>query len=192
MKKILLLGLALLVPITFSDFVDEAHAYSSNVGNDPDTSDTTGLDAEGDLETRQYKKSTTAGQSEAIVKGTALRYADVNDGYTMTRAFAQTVAGHRRLACIALDDVATGDTNYHRCATKGYMKIRYDILTTGQPIEAGQPVCFTGFGIAAGCAQAGGGLATSPMATANGRAVMPLENKLTGQGVDLKVILNLQ
>jgi len=185
MKKFLLiLGLALLA----NPFTEEAHAYSSQVGVDPDKSGI-GNGSDGgpmgnEIETKAAKKSATAGRSEALIAGIVVGYEPTaGDGYTVTRAIAQTERGLNTLAGVVTDVVATGDTSYHRIITKGFARVRYN--GSVYAITAGRRACVDASGVVRGCA-----LGAALEATAN-TGIVPLESK-TGSGTDLKVMINLQ
>lgn len=135
-KFIAILG-ALLLPAV-------AMAYVSNQGTDP---------AAGNYES-EYKtaqKSTTALYSDAVSRGHGLFY-DENDYtglYKVSRYDSQTqfaAASAKRHACIASKDVATGDTGYFPCVTRGYVDYARYIAGTAQgggnvPIAAGDYLC---------------------------------------------------
>lgn len=188
-KFLILAGLALLAfPLT------KANAYSSAAGADPDHSSSGGQDTnnnglatnlQGDVETKAIKKSAVAGSSEALISGLVVAYDTTgDDGYTVTRAVAQTIVGQKRLSCVTTDDVATGDTTYHRCITKGFVRVRYNGSVAGKPIEEGRNACVDASGVVRGCYLA------AAEATAN-TGIIPLESK-TDSGTDLKVMINLQ
>lgn len=187
MKKnlILILGLALLAPT----LTPEAHAYSSPAGADPDKSGIgtgAGQNLSNDIETKAIKKSTTAGSSEALVAGLVVAYDQTAlDGYTVTRAVTQDRLGLNTLACVTVDTVATGDTAYHQCITKGMVYVQFDGTQTGKPIEAGRPACVDASGKVRGCL-----LSSALEATAN-TGIIPLESQ-TGSGTRLRVLLNLR
>ena len=183
-KSLWILGLALLVPLVN---MEQAKAYSSAVGVDPFQSDNgTGNAGLGDYETKQIVKSSTASASEALVARLIVAYdTTAVDGYTVTRAVTQTVPGQQLLACITTDAVATSDTTYHRCITKGFARVKYDAAT---PIEIGRPVCANAGGIARGCILGGPNAAE---ATAN-TGIISLESKASGTGDYLRVLVNLK
>lgn len=183
--KNLILGLALLV-LAVPVFTEKAQAYSSNVGADPKESDggnpNTGY---GDLETKVVVKSQTAGESASILARRVLAYGQTaDDGYTVTRMVTRSNVGFRRLACVSVDEIATGDTSYHRCITKGFVRLQWD--ATSFPIEDGIPACVNQEGIVTGCNY---GSATE--ATANS-GIIPLEAKTGGTGLYLKAMINLR
>lgn len=186
-KFLILAGLALLAsPITFTE---RAFGYSSQAGADPDRSGvgngkSTPLGNE--VETKSVKKSGTAGSSEALIAGIFVAYDQTaKDGYTVTRAITQNRLGLNSIACLNVDVVATGDSSYHSCITKGFAQVRYDGSLAGKPIEAGRAACLTGNGTVRGCY-----LADAVEATAN-TGIIPLESK-TDSGTDLRVLINLQ
>lgn len=180
MKKFLILGLALATLFT----AQNAWAYSSGVGVDPKNDDPGhGNTGYGDYETKTIVKSATAGKSASIAPRYVLAYSSEADGYTVTRMVTRTAAGLRQLACVSMDDIATGDTAYHRCITKGYVRVRYDGSTYG--IEAGVPACVNQDGIVTGCNLSVPGEATVDT------GIIPLESK-TGVGNYLKAIINLR
>lgn len=183
-KYLLILGLAIMA----GTITEKAHAYSSQVGVDPDKSGigdgSDGGPMGNEIETKAVKKSATAGQSEALVAGIVVGYEPTaGDGYTVTRAIAQTERGLNTLACVTVDSVATGDTSYHRCITKGFARVKYNGATYA--ITAGRRACVRADGVVRGCA-----LGAALEATAN-TGIVPLESK-TGSGTDLKVMINLQ
>jgi hypothetical protein len=177
-----------------------AFAYSSNVGADP-------VNGNHDVEYRVYKKSTTAGFSDAIAVGDLLSFSTQSgevDGYTMTKVGENTALDTNLIACVALDSVATGDLAYHRCQTKGFVDfLKYDATTA---IVAGQKLCaLTGvqYSGTAGFEGKAGTCAACQIgadddnncrlvsATANS-AIISLEAKASGSGSNLKAILNLK
>lgn len=179
MKKFLILAMGLTL---LAGNVEKAHAYSSNTGADPIQDDPgQGFTGYGDLETKVYRKSATAGKSASLVARRVLAYSSEADGYTLTRMVTRTPAGLRQLACVSMDTVATGDTAYHRCITKGYVRLQYDGTT--YPIEAGVNACVNAEGIVTGCA-------LSAEATVE-TGIVPLESK-SGLGNYLKAIVNLR
>lgn len=190
MKKhlILALGLALLGTLTPEQ---KAHAYSSATGVDPDYSNVGNGEAPSllshDVETKAVKKSATAGKSKALVSGLVVQYSTEADGYTVTRAVTSGL-GQNQLACVTTDEVATGDTGYHRCITKGFSRVRYNVVDATRAIVAGRAACVNADGIVQGCAFSG---PDAVEATAN-TGIIPLESKSSGSGTDLKVILNLR
>lgn len=180
MKKFLLtLGLAALLAIP----THKAQAYNSAEGVDPKNA-TNNLGQE--IETKVTVKSATASASEALVPGLIVMYDQTaNDGYTVTRAVSQNQRGLRTLACATLDTVASGDTQYHACITKGFAMVRYDGTQAGRPIEAGAPACVNASGVVTGCL-----LSNAVEATANS-GIVPLKSA-TDSGKALPVILNLR
>lgn len=183
---ILILGLALLaVPLTFLQ-EREAYGYSSAVGVDPDKSgigNGAGTNLEGDVETKAIKKTADAGESEALIAGLVVAYdQSAADGYTVTRAVTQSTVGQNFLACVTTDTVATGDTAYHRCITKGLVRVHYNGGV--RAIEAGRPACVDASGVVRGCWLA------APEATQN-TGIIPLQSK-TDSGTDLRVLINLR
>lgn len=190
-KFLLLAGLALWVgSLTFHE--PTAQAYSSQAGADPDrTGIGNGADApfSNEVEVKGVKKSATAGASEALTSGLVVMYdTTANDGYTVTRAVTQSVEGHNMLACVIEDTVATGDTNYHRCITKGFARLQFD--GTSQPIVAGRQVCVDAAGKARGCGFNGGAPQEGKYATVNTGIISLRTTSLTG--TDLPVIINLR
>jgi hypothetical protein len=178
-KFLLLAGLALVAgPILVPE---RAYGYASADGVDPRNSEG---NLAGDVETKQVVKSAVAGSSEALIAGIFVAYDQTaDDGYTVTRAVTQSAAGHKRLACLMVVDVATNDTNYHRCITRGFAKVRY--RAANFTIEDGRPACVDAAGYVRGC-----NLSIAE-ATAN-TGIIPLETKSAGDGTDLKVMINLQ
>lgn len=196
MNKIIALALL----ITSLCVSGNAFAYSSNVGADP-------VNDAHDVEYRVYKKSTTAGFSDAIVRGDLLSYSTQSgevDGYTMTKVGENTALDTNLVACVALDSVATGDLAYHRCQTKGFVDfLKWDATTA---IVAGQKLCplsgigysgTAGFeGRAGTCAACQIGVDADnncrlDSATTNS-AIISLEAKGADSGSNLKAILNLR
>lgn len=190
MKKniLILAGLALLAAPLTVILEEEASAYSSNAGADPDRSgigDGSSSNLGGDVETKAIKKSATSGSSQALVPGLIVGYdATAADGYTVTRAVPQTELGQKTLACVTVSDVASGDSGYHRCITKGFARVRYNGTGTKAP-AAGLQICATADGHARAC-----DLGSAVEATAN-TGIRALESK-SGSGTDLKVLINLQ
>lgn len=186
MNKILILalGLALATP-TF--LAERAEAYSSNVGTDPKNDDPGfGNSGYGDLETKAIVKSATSGKSASIAPRRVLAYSSEADGYTVTRQVTQTIAGQRQLACVSTDDIATGDTAYHRCITKGFVRLEYNGVA--QPIEAGVPACVNQEGIVRGCSRNGQGV---PAEATMDSLIIPLESK-TDAGSYLRAVVHLR
>lgn len=185
-KFLLFTGLALLTaPLLI---YEKAHAYSSADGADPDHSgfgNGQGTNLQGDVETKGIKKSTVAGASEALVSGLVVAYDQTgDDGYTVTRAVTQSIVGQKRLACVTVDVVATSDTSYHRCITKGFARVQYN-ADNARPIEDGRNACVNAAGVVRGC------YLSDPEATAN-TGIIPLESKANGTGTDLKVMIDLK
>lgn len=186
-KLLTFAGLALMVgALTFHEH--EAKAYGSQAGADPDR---TGIGDGSDepftneVEVKAIKKSALAGASEALISGLVVMYDQTAlDGYTVTRAVTATRAGISSYACTIQEVVATGDTNYHRCITKGYARVRFD-GTGDAPIVAGFPVCVNASGVVRGCK-----LGSALEATAN-TGIIPLRSN-TNTGTDLPVLLNLR
>jgi hypothetical protein len=177
MKISMILAVAILaMPFAAELTSHQAFAYSSNTGPDPDAG------GEGELETRVMRKTTVGGESSSVSRGHILSYASAADGYTMTRIGDTSGAGQNRVACIAKDDIATGDVAYHRCVTKGYVDfLKYD---ASLPITAFHNLCVSVEGIATACPASYG-------ATRN-TGIMSLETKASGTGSTLKAIINLR
>lgn len=178
-KFTLLVAVALMAATT-------AHAYNSPVGADPKNSNF-------NVEYKQIVKSAVAGESGAIAKGDILTYASAYDGYSVTKmGGGASVAQQKAIACVATDAIATGDTNYHLCATRGYIDYaKYDATI---PFTAFGNVCVNAQGVLEGCTvavQANGAAGLSGTATANGNRIIPLQTKSSGTGSNLKVILNI-
>jgi hypothetical protein len=164
-KKFLALCLAaLLVPVG-------AFAYQVQKG-DPDTA--------GIKEFRPVKKSAVAGVSDAILAaGELLSYSAAADGNTVTRVGDGTVLKGGLIACAAKEAIATGDTAYHLCQTRGYATVKYD--ATSLEWDDGESLCVNSVGAAVNCAAAG-----------SKTGVIALEAKARGtSGSDLKVMLKL-
>lgn len=174
-KILILAGLALLaLPLT------QAHAYQSGAADPKNGNGNAGQE----IETKQVVKSATAGSSDAISAGDILGYdPTAKDGYTVTKSIAQTRIGLNSIACVALDSIATGDTGYHACAVKGFVKVPYNGNT--YPIEAGYPVCLTSKGVARGCSIG------IPLEATSNSGIIPLSSK-TDAASDLPVLLNLR
>jgi hypothetical protein len=161
---LLIIGLAILAAPT-----NKAHAYSSAAGPDPKNA-TDNLGQE--IETKLIVKSGTAGSSDAISAGDVLGYDQTaQDGYTVTKSISQNQQGLKTLACVALESIATGDTQYHRCAVRGFVKVPYDGSTTAA-LEAGRPACVTSKGLVRGCVLGG---SNNIEATAN-TGIIPLKS----------------
>lgn len=182
MKKSLILALGLsLFAITIAE---RAEAYSSAVGVDPKNDDPGyGNTGYGDLETKAIVKSATSGQSASITARRVLALGSEDDGYTVTRQVTRTIPGQRLLTCVSIDTIATGDTAYHRCITKGFVRLKYNAAT--YPIFEGVPACVDIEGVVTGCS------------TSNGEAtvdtgIIPLEAKSGGSGEYLRAIVNLK
>jgi hypothetical protein len=182
MKSFLLIAAIALAGISVAP-MERAEAYSSNVGADPKNDDPGfGRTGYGDLETKVFVKSATSGKSGEVSARHVLAYSSEADGYTLTRQITRTLPGLRQLACVAMDAVTTGDTAYHRCITKGYVRVKYDGSVYN--IGAGIPACVNESGVVTGCF-AGAGEATLDT------GILPLESK-TDAGEYLKAIVNLQ
>lgn len=110
------------------------------------------VNGDGEREYRHVKKSETAGVSDAIAVGDILFFDTINnnDGYTVTRVGANTVASASRIACIATKVIATGNTGLNRCLSKGYFP--NTSFTTSSQIVIGQKVCGNAAGQAVPCA----------------------------------------
>lgn len=180
--------LAGLVILTAPFAIEKANAYSSAVGVDPDHSGYGNGQADnlsGDVETKAIKKSAVASSSEALIAGLVVAYDQTgDDGYTVTRAVAQSVVGQKRLACVTVDVVASNDTSYHRCITRGFARVRYN-ADNARPIEDGRNACVNASGVVRGC------YLSDPEATVN-TGIIPLEAKTQGTGTDLKVLIDLR
>lgn len=168
MKKYFLLALALA-------FATTANAYNTTPGTDP-------KNGSPEVEYRQVMKTAVTGESSSLSKGHILSYASAADGYSVGRVGDAGVAHHNRVACIAAEDVATGDVGYNLCVTKGYVDyLKYDATL---PITAFHNLCVNAEGIAVACAASYG-------ATRN-TGIMSLETKASGTGSTLKAIINLR
>lgn len=185
MKKFLLtLGLAALSAMP----INQAHAYSSAAG--PDPKNATGNSGQ-EIETKLIVKSATASASQALDKGVFVMYdTTAKDGYTVTRAITQSggwdaSTGLKMVACATLVSVASGDTQYHPCITKGFANVAYDGTGAGTGLVAGVPACLRSDGVLRGC-----NLASNAEATAD-LNVVPLRTA-TDSGSALPVIINLQ
>lgn len=180
---ILAAALAFAIPAMLAD---KAEAYSSAVGVDPKNNDAlngNGDGGYGDYETKAVVKSIASTFSGAVSKGLMLTYGSEADGYTVTRSAARTIPNQRLIACMALDSIATGDTSYHRCLTKGFARVRYNAAS--YPIVAGVHACVDANGIVTGCDNANGEATTNT-------GIIPLESRSSGSGNYLRVMLNLK
>lgn len=182
MKKFLILGLVLTAALTMEH---RAEAYSSAVGVDPKNDDPAALGRTGygDYETKAVVKSAASGVSDAVSPRLVLAYTSAADGYTVTKAVTRSLAGHNMLACVSTDEIPTGDTSYHRCITKGFVRLKYDASVN--PVIAGIAACVNTEGEVTGCG------------TSNGEAtfdtgIIPLESKSSGTGEYLKAMVNLK
>lgn len=174
-----LIGLA--APFAFED---KAEAYSSAVGVDPKNDDEGfGRTGYGDYETKAVVKSAASGKSASVSARRVLAYSTEDDGYTVTRQVTRTIPGQRLLTCVSIDDIATGDTAYHRCITRGFVRLKYDAGTN--PIFEGVPACVDTEGVVTGCGTSNG------EATVN-TGIIPLEAKSSGTGEYLRAIVDLQ
>lgn len=181
MKKFLLLTLMLLSL--------DAKAYNTNGGSNPPGGSP-------DWETKNVVKSVTSGFSDAISRGDILIYDTVNsnDGYTVTRVANNDVATAARIACIAIKDIATGNTGLVPCLTKGWVDFLKYSLTSGQ-IISGQKLCSSSTGAAVPCAACvNNGLDTNDCRLGSATANSPItsfQSKNTGtSGTDLKAYIN--
>lgn len=182
MKKLIALLMFLAVP---------ALAYNSGGGDPKNESH--------NREYRTFVKSATAGSSLAITKGMVLSYSMADaDGYTLTATGGNTVVDAAMQACIAEKAVATGDTRSHRCITKGYVDFaKYDAST---PFRVGDKLCANGTdGTLVKCAACINSASPSDTendcihGTASGNSgIITLEQKESGTGSDLKVLVNLK
>lgn len=166
--------------------VEKAEAYSSAVGVDPKDNDElngNGNGGYGDYETKTYVKSQTATLSGAVSRGHILSYGTEDDGYTLTRSLTRSIPNMRLASCMAIDSVATGDTNYHRCITRGFVRVKFD--ATSFPIVEGVPACVDASGNVTGCNNANGEATTNS-------GIIPLESRSGGTGNFLRAILNLK
>lgn len=168
-----------------------ARAYVSNAP-DPTRGD-------GETEYRVVKKSETAGFSDAIEVGDVLLYdtENVSDGYTVTRVGANNAASTNRIACVAMQAIATGDTGLHRCQSKGYTTtLQYDLTTHPDILRVGQKLCASADGDAVPC---GGCTVTSDVnaltncrfgvATENS-PITAMEAKGIGTSGTIKAVIN--
>ena len=180
MKKLILGAIALFALST------QAFAYSSAVGSDP-------KNGEGNVEYKYVVKSAIAGESAAVSKGQVLFYASAYDGYTVTNMGQSNTSADSQhaIACIAADAIATGDTGYRRCVTRGYVDyLYYD--ANAAAITQFRPVCGNNAGSVSGC-----GLAVTSAQNLTGSAtaalgkIVPLQTKASGVGNDLKAIINI-
>ncbi len=167
MKKYFLLAFALA-------FATTANAYNTVPGTDPKN----GSD---EVEYRQVVKTAVAGESSSVSRGHILSYASAGDGYSVGRVGDAGVAHHNRIACVAAEDIATGDVGYNLCVTKGFVSyLKYD---ASLPITQFNNLCVNAEGIAVACAVSYG-------ATRN-TGIMALETKASGTGT-MKAMINLR
>lgn len=169
MKCSFLLALALA-------FATNAHAYSTTPGVDP-------KNGSPDVETKQIVKTAVAGESASISKGHVLSYASAADGYSVSRIGQSNLVGsdQNRIACVAAEDVATGDTAYELCVTKGFVDfLKYDATL---PITVFNSLCVNYEGVAVACPAAGS-------ATRN-TGIIALETKASGTGT-MKAMIQLK
>jgi hypothetical protein len=163
-----------------------AHGYNSPVASDPKNENF-------NVEYKYIVKSAVAGESGAIAKGDVLTYASAYDGYTVTKmGGGASVAQQLALACVAAEDIATGDSGYHRCVTRGY--INYVKYNATIPFSAFGNVCVNSNGVVEGCTGAKvavGVDGVSGTATAALGRIIPLQTKSSGTGSDLKAIINI-
>jgi hypothetical protein len=151
-----------------------AHAYSSVPGVDPKN----GSD---DVETKQVMKTAVAGESSSVSKGNILSYASAADGYSVSRISSGGASDHNRIACIAKEDIATGDVGYRRCVVKGFINyLKYDATL---PITVFNTLCVNAEGVAVACAASYG-------ATRN-TGIIALETKASGTGT-MKAMIQLR
>jgi hypothetical protein len=173
--------LALIMGLTLSG---AAHAYSSNAGADP-------VNDSPDIETKAIVKSRVSGESSSVSVGHILTYAAINDGYTVTRIGANTPFGTNKIACVADRAIASSDTGYFTCITKGLVNVKYDATIA---ITAGMKLCSNAEGVAVSCAGPVNGSATlSPAfgSTTANSGIVALETAASGTGT-MKAIVNLQ
>lgn len=160
------------------------YAYNSPVGSDPKNSNF-------DVEYKYVVKSAVAGESSSIAKGDVLLYASALDGYTVVRVGGgNNVAAQHKVACVAAEDIATGDLGYHRCVTRGYIDyLKYNATI---PFTAFNPVCVNAEGVVEGCTLAVTDAQNlSGTATAAGGRIIPMQTKSSGTGSNLKAIINI-
>lgn len=168
MKKYFLLAIAL------TAFANTAHAYNNTPGTDP-------KNGSAEVEYRQVVKHSVAGESAAVSKGHVLFYSSALDGYTVSRIGGTAVIDHNRAVCIASEDIASGDTGYNLCATRGFVDyLKYDATL---PITAFNNLCVNYEGIAVACAASYG--------ASRNTGIMALESKASGTGT-MKAIINLR
>lgn len=180
MKKLLLSAIA------FAALATTAYGYNSPVASDPKNDNF-------NVEYKYVMKSAVAGESGAIAKGDVLTYASAYDGYSVTKmGGGASVPQQMALACVAAEDIATGDTGYHRCVTRGYINyLKYDATI---PFARYGNVCVNSNGVVEGCAVAKVAVGVdglSGTATAALGRIVPLETKTSGTGSTLKAIINI-
>lgn len=180
MKKFVLVALALAFAAT------QAKAYNSPVGPDP-------KNGEANVEYKYVVKSDVSGESAAVSRGQVLFYASAADGYTVTNMGQANTSSdsQHRVACVAAEDIATGDSAYRRCVTRGFVNyLRYDAGAAA--ITALRPVCGNAAGSVSACgiADASGTSLTGSATAALGK-IVPLETKSSGVGTNLKAIINI-
>lgn len=163
-----------------------SYAYNSPVGTDPKNGNF-------DVEYKYIVKSAVAGESSSIAKGDVLLYASALDGYTVVRVGgANTVAAQNKVACVAAEDIATGDTGYHRCVSRGYVDfLKYDATI---PFTAFNAVCVNAEGVVEGCVSGNlgpDGNTLEGSATAALGRIITMQTKASGTGANLKAIINI-
>lgn len=179
MKNVIL---TLILGLTMSSL---AHAYSANVGADP-------INDNPDIETKVVRKSRVSGESSSVSIGHILSYAAALDGYTVTRIGANTPFGTNKIACVADRAIASDNTVYSTCVTKGFVNVKYDATTA---ITAGMKLCSNGEGVAVVCAGFSND-ASSDTAPHKGSAsansgIIALETAASGTGT-MKALVNLK
>lgn len=148
-----------------------------------------------DKEYRAVVKSETSGYSDAVSVGHILTLDTDNtvDGATVTRVGENSVIGAARIACVATNAIATGETGSVQCQSRGYFdSLRYDASTA---IAVGSKLCANAEGIAVVCAACDSVGSTNDCqygtATQNS-GIVSLEAKSSGTGSDLKVMVDLR
>lgn len=167
----------------------KAYAYNSPVGADPKNGNY-------DIEYKYVVKATVAGESGAITKGDILTYASAYDGYTVTNMQGDNNGfSQNAIACIAADNIASGDLGYHKCVSRGYIDyLKFNSGMAGFTIF--DSVCVTASAAAAPCSASAGNVqgATSWSGTATaaiGRIKVFQTKAAALTGATLKAFINV-
>ena len=153
-----------------------AFGYSSPAGVDPKNNTH-------DQEYKAVVKSAVDGESSSVSFGHLLSHAAVVDGYTVTRIAGGAIGNvlaQAKVMCVAAQDIATGNSSYNKCISKGFVDfLKYDATVA---IVAFSKICANTEGIAVAC--------TGTEATQSG--ITALEAKVNGTGSNLKAMINLK